>query len=57
MIIELNNSLVMEDTDVNKVGALDIERYSADIVAFGRSALQAELFEAKQEYDELGWIA
>ena len=58
MIIELNNSLVMEDTDVNKVGALDIVNATlADIVAFGRSALQAELFEAKQEYDRQFEIA
>ena len=58
MIIELNNSLVMEDTDANKVAALDIVNATlADMVAFGRSALQAELFEAKQEYDRQFEIA
>lgn len=52
MIIEYNNSLLMENSDVNKVATLDIvETTLSEMIQFGRSALQAELYEAKLEYD------
>ena len=58
IIIEMNNSLVMEDTDSNKVSSLDDVLVNlTEMVEFGRTALQAELAEAKEKYDRQFEIA
>ena len=58
IIIELNNSLVMEDTDSNKVSTLDaVNTTLVEMVEFGRTVLQEELAESKEEYERQFKIA
>ena len=58
IIIELNNSLVMEDTDSNKVSTLDaVNTTLVEMVEFGKTVLQQELAESKEEYERQFKIA
>jgi len=62
IIIELNNSLVMEDTDSNKVSTLDavnttLVEMVVEMVEFGKTVLQQELAESKEEYERQFKIA
>jgi hypothetical protein len=51
IIIQYNNSLLMSDTDINKVSELDeVNNALSDIIEFGKSTLAAELEAAHKEY-------
>ena len=51
LVMEYNNSLLMENTDVVKVESLDLINTSLnEMIEFGRTALREELAEATAEY-------
>ena len=50
--IEMNNSMLMENNDSNKVDALDIVYTTlSEMIDFGQTTLQNQLAEEKAEYD------
>ena len=58
VIMEFNNSLVMENTDSNKVASLDeVNTNLQEMVDFGRTVLQAILAKDKAEYERQFEIA
>tara|TARA_R110002153_G_scaffold79293_2_gene202449 strand:+ start:4536 stop:13427 length:8892 start_codon:yes stop_codon:yes gene_type:complete len=51
IIMEYNNALLMEDTDINKVQSLDLVNTSLNqLVEFGRTVLKEDLDAANAEY-------
>ncbi len=53
LLLNINNSLQMEDTDVNKTGALDMSaKILEDMIVLGRSELKQELEESNKKYNE-----
>ena len=51
IIMEYNNSLLMDNTDINKVQSLDLVSTSLDeLIEFGRTSLKEELAEAHAKY-------
>jgi len=51
IVIEYNNSLLMDNRDMNKTASLDfVNNELSDIITKGRSALKQELQEAAQKY-------
>ena len=58
ILLNLNNSLLMENNDVNKTGALDVALSTLqELVQQGRSELKSQLEESHNKYNEDASIA